>query len=106
MKRLRVNDGAAVGERCPGAGQGTKASMCVCVYDVYNDKQLLLKMISENEWAKKDNKQSEKQKCHNVTVQAQLFLKATLTSADVTGVGFDTELHSMTSHCGVSVARM
>lgn len=55
---------------------------------------------------KKDNKQSEKKKCLSVTEQAQLFLKATLTSADVTGVGSDTELHSMTSHCGVSVARM
>lgn len=30
-KTVRVDDGAAVGKRCPGAGQGTKASMCVCV---------------------------------------------------------------------------
>lgn len=34
---MRVCDGAAVGEGCPEAGQGTKASMCV--YNVYKTEK-------------------------------------------------------------------
>lgn len=40
-KTVRVSvKGAAVGEGCPGAGQGTKASMCACnVYKTEKKQQ-------------------------------------------------------------------
>lgn len=32
-------DGAAVGEGCPGVGQGTKASMCACIMCTRQEKK-------------------------------------------------------------------
>lgn len=77
-KTLRVNDGAAVGEGCPGAGQGTKASMFACV------KRQKITAGSPTSWKRMckrmiiNKKDKRKENCHDVAEQAQLFPIATV----------------------------